>query len=416
MQFVDEARFVVRAGRGGDGSVSFNREKYKPRGGPDGGRGGDGGDVIFRATEDLQTLEPHAHRKLIKAERGRHGSGNNRAGEGGDDAIVEVPVGTLIHDDNGLLADLSEPGQEFVAAKGGLGGRGNGSFATSTRRAPAFRERGLPGEEKEVRLELRVLSDVGLVGLPNAGKSSLLRALSAARPRVGDYPFTTLTPGLGVVDHRSYREPFVVADIPGLISGASEGKGLGNRFLRHVARSRLLALVLDASEDPEGALGTLRAELYAAGLARKPSLVVLNKVDVLDEELRAYLREEFPGAVRVSALTGEGVGELRDLLEECLRELGEREHAAAATNGDREHRVFKPTWQGLRVEKVGDALYEVSGEDVERLALRTDWDSPEGVEHFQRSLEKKGVVAALRRAGAEPGDEVRIGAVEFDFR
>ena len=414
MQFVDEARFVVRAGRGGDGSVSFNREKYKPRGGPDGGRGGDGGAVIFRATEDLQTLEPHAYRKLIKAERGRHGSGNNRAGERGDDVLVDVPVGTLVYDEDGLLADLSEPGQEFVAARGGAGGRGNASFATSTRRTPAFREKGLPGEEKEVRLELRVLSDVGLVGLPNAGKSSLLRALSAARPRVGDYPFTTLTPGLGVVDHRSYREPFVVADIPGLISGASEGKGLGNRFLRHVARARLLALVLDASEDPEGALGVLRTELYAAGLSKKPSLVVLNKVDVLDEELRAYLREEFPDAVRVSALTGEGVEELRNLLEERVRELEAPERAA--TNGDREHRVFRPTWQGLRVEKVEDGSYEVCGEDVERLALRSDWDSPEGVEHFQRTLEKKGVVAALRRAGAEPGDEVRIGAVGFDFR
>ncbi len=413
MQFVDEARFVVRAGRGGDGSVSFNREKYKPRGGPDGGRGGDGGDVILHATEDLQTLEPHAFRKLIKAERGRHGSGNNRAGERGANTVVEVPVGTLVHDEDGLLADLSEPGTEFVVARGGAGGRGNGSFATSTRRAPAFREKGLPGEEKEIRLELRVLSDVGLVGLPNAGKSSLLRALSAARPRIGDYPFTTLNPGLGVVDHRTYREPYVVADIPGLISGASEGKGLGNRFLRHVARARLLALVLDAAEDPEGALGTLRAELYAAGLSGKPSLVVLNKVDVLDDELRGYLREEFPDAVQVSALTGEGVEGLRDFLEERLRELDVPERIVA--NGEREHRVFRPTWQGLRVERVEDGAYEVSGEDVERMALRTDWESPEGVEHFQRSLEKKGVVAALRRAGAEPGDEVRIGAVGFDF-
>ena len=247
MQFVDEARFVVRAGRGGDGSVSFNREKYKPRGGPDGGRGGDGGSVIFRATRDLQTLEPYAHRKLIKAERGRHGSGNNRAGERGDRVVVDVPVGTLVFDDDGLLADLSEVGQEFVAAKGGSGGRGNASFASSTRQAPAFRQRGLPGEEREIRLELRSLSDVGLVGLPNAGKSSLLRALSAARPRVGNYPFTTLNPQLGVVDEKTYRNPYVVADIPGLISGASEGRGLGNRFLRHVARARLLTLVLDAS-------------------------------------------------------------------------------------------------------------------------------------------------------------------------
>jgi GTPase len=416
LQFVDEARFVVRAGRGGDGSVSFNREKYKPRGGPDGGRGGDGGSVVVRATEDLQTLEPYAHRNLVKAERGRHGSGNNRAGEKGDDVVVEVPVGTLVYDDDGLLVDLSEPGQEFVAAEGGIGGRGNGSFATSTRQAPAFREKGLPGEEREVRLELRVLSDVGLVGLPNAGKSSLLAALSAARPKVGDYPFTTLTPGLGVVDEKTYRDPFVVADIPGLISGASQGRGLGNRFLRHIARARLLALVLDASEDPEGAEATLRAELHVAGLSGKPSVVVLNKVDTLDEELRDYLRESFPEAVKVSALTGEGVVKLRDLFEKRLGEMGEREKEESNGSGPTEHRVFRPRWKGLRVERVKAGAYEVSGEGVERLALRTDWESTEGVRNFQRELEKKGVLAALRRAGAEPGDEVRIGEVEFDFQ
>ena len=416
MQFVDEARFVVRAGRGGDGSVSFNREKYKPRGGPDGGRGGDGGSVVFRATEDLQTLEPYTHRNLVKAERGRHGSGNNRAGEQGSDVVIDVPIGTLVYDEDGPLADLSEPGQEFVAAEGGGGGRGNGSFATSTRQAPAFREKGLPGEEREVRLELRVLSDVGLVGLPNAGKSSLLAALSAARPKVGDYPFTTLTPGLGVVDEKTYREPFVVADIPGLISGASQGRGLGNRFLRHIARARLLALVLDASENPEGAEATLRAELHVAGLSGKPCVVVLNKIDTLDDELREYLRETFPEAVQVSALTGEGVVELRDLLEKRLREMSERETMSANGVEPVEHRVFRPTWKGLRVERIEDGAYEVSGEGVERLALRTDWESPEGVRNFQRELEKKGVVATLRRAGAEPGDGVRIGEVEFDFQ
>ena len=396
--------------------MSFNREKYKPRGGPDGGRGGDGGSVVFRATEELQTLEPYAHRNLVKAERGRHGSGNNRAGEKGASVVVDVPVGTLVYNDDGLLADLSEPGQEFVAAEGGGGGRGNGSFATSTRQAPAFREKGMPGEEREVRLELRVLSDVGLVGLPNAGKSSLLAALSAANPKVGDYPFTTLTPGLGVVDEKTYREPFVVADIPGLISGASQGRGLGNRFLRHIARARLLALVLDASEDPEGAEATLRAELHVAGLSGKPSVVVLNKIDTLDDELREYLRETFPEAVQVSALTGEGVVELRDLLEKRLREMGE--HKTMSANGPEptEHRVFRPTWKGLRVERIEDGTYEVSGEGVERLALRTDWESPEGVRNFQRELEKKGVVAALRRAGAELGDEVRIGEVEFEFQ
>jgi GTP-binding protein len=412
LQFVDEARFLVRGGRGGDGSVSFNREKYKPRGGPDGGRGGDGGSVILRATEDLQTLEPYAYRKVVAAERGRHGSGNNRAGERGADVRLDVPVGTQVYDEDGLLADLSEPGATFVVAEGGEGGRGNGSFATSTRRAPAFRERGLPGREREVRLELKVLSDVGLVGLPNAGKSSLLRALSAARPRVGDYPFTTLSPQLGVVDEGAYREPFVVADIPGLISGASEGRGLGNRFLRHVARARLLALVLDASEDPEGAEGTLRAELHAAGLSGRPTLTALNKVDLLDDELRAYLREAFPGAFLVSAETGEGISELRDSFEEKLRAMGVSRSPEAQ---EREHRVFRPTWKGMRVGRENGG-FVVSGEDVERLALKTDWGNQEGVERFQRELERIGVVGALRRAGAEPGDEVRIGETVFDFR
>ena len=413
MQFVDEVRFAVRAGRGGDGSVSFNREKYKPRGGPDGGRGGDGGSVILRASEDLSTLESYAHRKVVRAGRGGHGSGGNRTGERGEDVVLEVPVGTQVYDEVGLLADLCEPEVSFVVARGGEGGRGNGSFATSTRQAPAFREKGLPGEEREIRLELKVLSDVGLVGLPNAGKSSLLAILSAARPRVGDYPFTTLSPQLGVVDERTYREPFVVADIPGLISGASEGRGLGNRFLRHLARAWLLALVLDASEDPEGAEGILRAELHAAGLSRKPTVTVLNKVDLLDEELRGYLREGFPGALQVSARTGEGVEGLRDLLEERLREMGE--HTASDEKKEQAHRVFRPAWRGIRVRRQNGA-YVVLGEGVERLALRTDWENPEGVERFQRELERRGVVGALRRAGAEPGDEVRIGETVFDFQ
>jgi GTPase len=413
LQFVDEASFIVRAGRGGDGSVSFNREKYKSRGGPDGGRGGDGGDVVLISTEDLSTLEPHAYRNVVKAGRGGHGSSNKRAGERGRDAVLEVPVGTQVFDDDGLLADLSTQGETFVVAGGGQGGRGNGSFATSTRQAPAFRERGLPGEEREIRLELKVLSDVGLVGLPNAGKSSLLRTLSAARPKVGEYPFTTLSPQLGVVDERTYRERFVVADIPGLVSGASEGRGLGNRFLRHVARARVLALVLDASEDPEGAEGTLRAELHAARLSEKPTVVVLNKVDLLDEELRAYLREAFPDAPQVSATTGEGVAALRDALEQMLRKMGEERPAPEVA--EREHRIFRPTWKGVRVEHENGG-YVVSGEAIERLALKTDWDNREGVELFQHELQRIGVLRALRQAGAEPGDEVRIGETVFDFQ
>jgi GTP-binding protein len=230
---------------------------------------------------------------------------------------------------------------------------------------------------------------------------------------VGDYPFTTLSPQLGVVDERTYRERFVVADIPGLISGASEGRGLGNRFLRHVARARLLALVLDASEDPEGAEGTLRAELHAARLSEKPTVVALNKVDLLDEELRTYLREAHPDAAQVSATTAEGVAALRDRFEERLREMGEGRLAPGVA--EREHRVFRPTWKGVRVEHENGG-YVVSGEGVERLALKTDWGNREGVERFQRELQRIGVLGALRRAGAVPGDEVRIGETVFDFQ
>ena len=369
--------------------------------------------MILQATRDLATLEPYAYRQLVKAARGGHGSGNNRAGQRGEDVVLEVPVGTQVSDQDGLIADLSEPGESAVVAHGGEGGRGNGSFATSTRQAPAFREKGIPGEEREIRLELRVLSDVGLVGLPNAGKSSLLGALSAARPRVGAYPFTTLVPKLGVVDEKTYRNPFVVADIPGLISGASEGRGLGNQFLRHVSRARLLALVLDAGENPEDARGTLSAELHAARLSRKPTVEVLNKIDLLDEELREYLKEEFPGVLQVSAVTGEGVMELRDSLEKKIRDL---EPVAESSDIENAHRVFRPTWRGIRVESVGKGSYAVAGDEVERMALKTDWENREGAERFQRELEKKGVVAALRRAGAEPGDEVRIGETVFDFQ
>lgn len=410
MQFIDEARLTVRGGRGGDGSVSFNREKFKPRGGPDGGHGGDGGSVVIRATENLSTLEPHSYRNLVAAKRGSHGSGGNRAGVRGEDVELEVPVGTRIYEGERLISDLSTPGESVVVARGGEGGRGNSSFASSTRQAPEFKELGLPGEERELYMELRVLSDVGLVGLPNAGKSSLLSALSAARPKVGDYPFTTLAPKLGVVDAKTVREPFVAADIPGLISGASQGRGLGNRFLRHVARARVFALVLDASEDPEGSEAVLRAEISAAGLSDRPAVVVLNKVDLLDEELRTYLEETFPGAVHVSAQTGEGLDELRGLLEEKVRE------SVPAGEPEEEHVVYRPSWNGLRVEREAEGRYVVLGDEAERLALRTDWENRQALEHFQRELDRQGILTSLRRAGAEEGDEIRIGEQVFDLQ
>src|SRR4028119_2118761 len=294
----------------------------------------------------------------------------------------------------GASSRASRPG----GGQGGAAPRRRAAGAARAR-APVWRGRGGAGGEREILLELKVLSDVGLVGLPNAGKSSLLRVLSAARPRVGEYPFTTLSPQLGVVDEKTHKNPFVVADIPGLISGASEGRGLGNRFLRHVARARLLALVLDASEDPEGAQGTLVAELHAAGLSERPTVTALNKIDLLDEELRDYLREAFPGAFLISAETGEGVEAFRDHVEGMVRRLGARD-AMPAT--EREHRVYRPTWKGLQVGKENGG-FRVTGEDVERLALKTDWESPEGAGRFPRGVEEGGVAGALRGAGGGGG-------------
>lgn len=409
MQFVDEARITVRGGRGGDGCVSFNREKYKPKGGPDGGHGGEGGSVYLVADENVSTLEPYAYRRMAEARRGVHGSGGRRVGRNGEDNVLEVPVGTLIYDEDGMVADLDEDGESVLVARGGDGGKGNASFATSTRQAPAFREKGLPGEERELRLELRSLSDVGLVGLPNAGKSSLLSALSAARPKVGDYPFTTLTPALGVVEEKAV-EPFVVADVPGIISGASEGRGLGNRFLRHVGRARVLALILDGSENPEEDEAVLRAELESAGLSGRSSVVVVNKIDLADGEIREYLRGEFSGALFVSAATGEGL----DGLRETLRARLEKAVVEPAAEGE-EHRVFRPGQKGLRVEEEGEGEFALSGEEVERLLQKTDWENEEAVEHFQHEMERLGISSALRRAGAEPGDEVRIGERVFEF-
>jgi GTP-binding protein len=327
VSFVDEARIVAVAGDGGNGSVAFRREPYNPKGGPDGGDGGDGGSVILRADASVGTLLEWRDRPQVKAERGTHGQGQKRHGARGRDRVVRVPAGTLVFDDSGtLLADLASPGDEVVAARGGRGGRGNARFATATRRAPGFADRGEPGERVELRLELRLLADVGLVGFPNAGKSTLIARVSAARPKVAAYPFTTLTPTLGVV--RRGDDSFVMADIPGLVPGAHEGKGLGDRFLRHVSRAAVLLYVVDlgASErDPAADVGVLRGELerFDPELARRPSLVAANKVDAHRDRLPA-VRAAVPAAIGISAATGEGVDALLDRLFEAVA----RERAA----------------------------------------------------------------------------------------
>ncbi|MGQ9561609.1 MAG: GTPase ObgE [Candidatus Oleimicrobiaceae bacterium] len=325
--FVDFARIAVKAGDGGNGCVSFRREKYVPKGGPDGGDGGDGGDVIVEADEHLATLLDFRYRHCFVAKRGGHGQGANRAGKRGEDVVVRVPVGTIVRDaESGrIMADLVGHGQRVVVARGGKGGRGNAHFATPTHRAPRECEPGQTGEERTLELELKVLADVGLVGLPNAGKSTLLSRLSAARPKVADYPFTTLSPHLGIV--RGAELTFVMADIPGLIEGAHSGKGLGVQFLRHIERTRLLVFVIDvAAGAPSEAYDVLCRELgaYSAALLEKPRLVALNKIDLVPGgHARGGPFDPGVPVCAISALTGEGLGQLVYLMEARLRHAAE---------------------------------------------------------------------------------------------
>ncbi len=333
MKFIDEARITVQSGKGGAGCVSLRREKYIPKGGPDGGDGGRGGDVIFKATTKKRTLYHLQFQKLCKAKNGSGGQGNNRAGRGGDDLIIELPPGTLVVDvDTGdLIRDLVDPDEVFVVAKGGRGGLGNARFKSSTNRTPRFAQPGEPGQTLNLRLELKLLADVGVVGLPNAGKSTLVSAMSSARPKIADYPFTTLTPNLGVVQ-TNRREPFIIADIPGLIEGAHTGTGLGIQFLRHVERTRVLVHLVDAaaidSDHPLRDLDTVNRELhqYSPTLSEKPQVVVLNKMDVAwAEDAATLFRQAFGEGdlLTISAATGKGLDWLTATLCNLLDQMDE---------------------------------------------------------------------------------------------
>jgi GTP-binding protein len=333
VKFIDEARIIVQSGKGGAGCVSLRREKYIPKGGPDGGDGGCGGDVIFKATTKKRTLYHLQFQKLCKAKNGSGGQGNNRAGRGGEDLIIELPPGTLVVDvDTGdLIKDLVDPDEVFVVAKGGRGGLGNARFKSSTNRTPRFAQPGEPGQTLNLRLELKLLADVGVVGLPNAGKSTLVSAMSSARPKIADYPFTTLTPNLGVVQ-TNRREPFIIADIPGLIEGAHTGTGLGIQFLRHVERTRVLVHLVDAaaidSDHPLRDLDTVNRELhrYSPTLSEKPQLVVLNKMDVAwAEDAATLFRQAFGEGdlLKISAATGKGLDWLTATLCNLLDQMDE---------------------------------------------------------------------------------------------
>lgn len=336
MRFIDEVVIRIVAGKGGNGCVSFRREKYVPRGGPDGGDGGNGGSVVLEASERKGSLLDFRYRNLFRAEAGRGGSGQNRNGRSGEDLVLEVPVGTVAKDPEGgeILADLTEPGQRWIAAQGGRGGKGNSHFVSSTHRTPRFAQEGQPGEEKELKLELKLIADVGLVGLPNAGKSTLISVVSAARPKIADYPFTTLTPNLGVVQYDD-APPFVMADVPGLIEGAAEGAGLGIRFLKHIERTRLLLHVVDASQispdDPLRSFRQIDHELrsYSEDISKKPKIIVLNKVDLIENQKDlegikdSFVQLGFP-VFLVSSLKREGLRELVRFLTTRLAQMSRK--------------------------------------------------------------------------------------------
>jgi GTP-binding protein len=416
--FIDRARLLVRGGDGGRGIISFRREAHVPRGGPDGGDGGKGGDVVLRVDPQLGTLSDFRFAKEIAAESGSPGGGRNKTGRSGADRVVSVPPGTLVIDraTGATVADLVAPGEELVVARGGTGGKGNARFATSTRRAPRIAEDGGKGERREIDLELKLLADIGLAGMPNAGKSTLLAALTSARPRIADYPFTTLVPNLGVarVDDRE----LVVADIPGLIEGASRGLGLGEEFLRHIERTRLLVHVVDASRpDPLADIATIETELesYGHGLSERPRLVALNKIDLPEAREAApriarALAERRIASVAVSAAARQGTDEL-------LREIFERCPAREAVSAPpaRERRIaFAGGARDWRVKREGEA-FRIEGDRVERLASGIDWDSPDAAAYFQRQLIRTGIEGELRALGAKEGDTVRIGRLEMEW-
>lgn len=416
----DEAVIHVAAGKGGDGLISFHRTRFNPKGSPDGGRGGDGGDVILRATRSVNTFA-HFHQQVhFRAEDGGPGGPNNRQGKRGEDLVILVPVGTVVKDlhTGEILADLAEEGQEVVVAKGGRGGRGNRAFVTSTRQAPRIRELGEPGEERWLRLELRLLADVGIIGFPNVGKSSLLSRVSDKKPKVAAYPFTTLTPNLGVVKVDEFSS-FVMADLPGLIEGAHEGRGLGDKFLRHAMRAKLLLHLVDLARvegrDPLSDYFAIRKELEAwEELREKPEVVAGNKIDLLapSEVEKEVARFAEAGIVLypISALTGQGVAELVRVLWRTLQGLPQKVEEKPR------RKVWDLTPGPPPYEVVeGEEGIEVRGPAVESLVRRLDLSTPDAREYLWEELARMGVVRALRRRGLLPGHPVRIGGKTLEF-
>jgi GTP-binding protein len=422
--FLDRVTIWVRAGDGGAGAATFRREAHVPRGGPDGGDGGRGGSIHLRVDPGQTTLRDFQHRHHFRAAAGGRGERARRHGAAGDDLQIAVPPGTAVYDgaDGSLLADLVASGQSALVARGGRGGLGNTHFVTSTRQAPRHAQKGEPGEERQLRLELRLIADVGLVGLPNAGKSTLLAALTAATPKIAAYPFTTLEPNLGVMDlgPDDERRP-TIADVPGLIEGASEGAGLGHAFLRHVERTRILVHVVDgAGRDPEWDYGVIVDELAAhdPALLEKPRLVAFNKFDLPPAAaawpaFRAARERERSPVVGLSAETGEGLDRLRDAVLGLLPDAAGMAEPPEPV-GVVVHRIEAAS-ASFTVAADGPGAFRVHGARIERVAAQTNFENDESAERFQRDLARLGIDDALRRAGISPGDVVRIGRVELEW-
>jgi GTPase len=420
--FADRARILVSGGDGGDGASSFRREAHVPRGGPDGGDGGDGGDVILVVEPGMTTLGDLKRRRHYRATPGGRGMGRRASGRNGGGVTIRVPPGTVVrtHPEGDFVGELMEAGTRLVVARGGRGGRGNVHFASPTHRAPTHAEKGTPGEERWIELELKLIADIGLVGAPNAGKSTLLAALTEARPEVGAYPFTTVTPNLGVIAFDDERSA-VIADVPGLIEGAHEGRGLGHHFLRHVERTRVLVGVVDgAAREPAAEWRAVADELrlHDAGMLERPMPLVVTKLDLPEvsdrwPDLRAELRRDGGDPLGVSAHDGTGLTELRRRLAAALDEAEAREASAASDEPMRVHR-FDPLAEGWEVVAEGDG-YRVRGRRVETAAARTDFENDESRDRFWRLLERLGIEEELRRQGAGPGVTVRIGPEELEW-
>ncbi|WP_101772630.1 GTPase ObgE [Peptostreptococcus faecalis] len=422
--FIDKARIFVKAGNGGNGAVSFRREKYVPAGGPDGGDGGRGSSIIIEADTGLRTLMDFKYKKKYLGDNGENGAKRNRAGKNGEDTTLKVPEGTIVRDEKtGLvIADLKKSGDKVVVAKGGYGGKGNQNFANAVRQAPAFAKSGTEGEERWVILELKMIADVGLVGFPNVGKSTFLSVVTSAKPKIANYHFTTLTPNLGVVKTK-HDDSFVMADIPGIIEGASDGVGLGHDFLRHVERTKVLIHIVDISgiegRDPIDDFNKINEELklYNEKLSKRPQLVVANKSDILmDESIYENFKKTMESkgyeVFKMSAATRDGIDAVINRVGEMLREAEEIELVS-------EDEIYRPELddtedEGLTVE-IEEGIFVVKGKELRSIMYSVNFDDMESIQFFQKQMESKGVFDKLRDMGIEDGDTVKIYEIEFEF-